>query len=362
MFSLPLSNYRDEPSRPGRRTPLRRLLPLALALAAGPFFLSAACADAAHGDAAHGDAAHGDAVTSPDSTLATIGGQTITQKDVDQLVGKDYREAAIKRLIRKSLIDAMAARANISVTDADADQAVTKWKKEVLGGDESRYQVELGRQGLTASLYREVVREGMIADLMVAKPTRLVNADYDQQRIQPLYVKTLDDAIQAYLALQKGESLVNVIREYSVKLLPMFTVWRYDSRFSRADLNSIWGGDRADHLAPEIGSFIKPIPSTDPPGYEILQIKEQTPGTALLGADRDAVTPMLLQQKISLRLQDWWAALEKQVSVIYAGVASGTPPVVAAESAAPVPTDGASAPGGGVVSIKLLPGPDKQPQ
>ncbi|MCA1596201.1 MAG: hypothetical protein LC772_07225, partial [Chloroflexi bacterium] len=72
----------------------------------------------------------------------------------------------------------------------------------------------------------------------------------------------------------------------------------------------------------------------------------------------DDVGPGLLRQKVDLRMQDWWAALEKQVLAIYAAAGTGKAAVSAvAPPPAAASSDGATAAGadGGALSIKLIP-------
>ena len=248
-----------------------------------------------------------------DAPLATVGAQAITQKDVNALIDQYYREAALKALIRKTLIDQQAAKAGVSLSDDDLTAGFQHWKKTTYGDDDAAFQLALGREGLTPALYLEAFREGVIARKIVAKTTILDDSDFDKVTLSAFIFKTPAEAKLAFETLRSHQALGRAFPE-PPEMLPPIIVQRYDNRFSEAGQAALFT-NRA-------GTYFPPIPWADPPGYLAATIAERHPGVNLPTLDRQVWAPGLLQRKTEHGLQEWWVALEKQVQLDYAAAAA----------------------------------------
>lgn len=249
-----------------------------------------------------------------DAPAATVNGQVITGKDVEAAVDHIFREAALKHLVMKTLIDQEAKKAGVSVTDTDVDTALNEWKLAAFGGDDAHYAASLDEEGLTPKLYREVLRENILAQKIAAATTRLEDADFDQLDVVPILAHTREQAQQVYESLvatqrgQPGMPLDQLMAQghFTVQWRKQTSVLRFDSRLDPGFMDGLF--------TLPIGSFAPPTASADGQGFEVLKIVGHRSGAKFATTDRVIWADTLLREKTRRHLQEWWVAMEKQVA------------------------------------------------
>ncbi|HET6384486.1 MAG TPA: hypothetical protein VFJ58_13915 [Armatimonadota bacterium] len=243
----------------------------------------------------------------------------VTPAEISQALNLYFRDAAVAQVIRQKLVDRAAQQAGVSVSPQEVDAAMAQWN----GGQADTNGGNLSQGFLTTALRREEMREEMLAIKIITKSTRLDNADFDRVEVQRIWCRTEKEANDAYQALINGRTLGTLIQGLAEnpQLLGNIEILRYDQRLDPASERTLFTLKRGECLPPTV--------SVDPPGYEVLIVARQMPADSLTEADRQVFAKSLLQQKISRSLQDWWAAIEKQVESRKALFSGAAPPPAA---------------------------------
>jgi hypothetical protein len=261
-----------------------------------------------------GSAATSHAVDAP---LAVVQGEPVTQKDVSDAAAGSYQDTILNHLILERLVDAAAKKAGVSVTPAEVDSALKSWKDDRFNGDENAYEAALMQDGMSPTLYSDVLRVQMLAQRVVTATTHLDDDDYDQVLVQRLAIHTRKDAEQVFAWLTAGWDILDIQRKNHVNVELLTATWfsRWDNRIPPEALAPLF------KLKPT--EFMRPVPQPDGPGYEILILQQHRSGAAVPPSDRQVAAVSLLPGKIRASLQEWWVALQKQVAEARAAGAAG---------------------------------------
>jgi parvulin-like peptidyl-prolyl isomerase len=142
--------------------------------------------------------------------VAVVGGQTITQEDLSNLLDrakKSYaaqhrpfpklgtpayeslKGQAVTFLVQRAQFAQKAADMGINISDKDVDARIEQLKKQYYGGSEKKYEQTLKSQGLTPDQAREEVRSELISEALYKKVTGKVHVSdsavksyYDQHK------------------------------------------------------------------------------------------------------------------------------------------------------------------------------------
>jgi len=262
---------------------------------------------------------HAPASYAADAPLAVVQGEAITQKDVSDAAAGAYRDTLLNHLILERLVEAAAKKAGVSVAPAEVEAALKSWKDDRFNGDENAYESALMQDGMSPTLYADVIRVQMLAQRVVTATTHLDDSDYDQVLVQRLAIHTREDAERVFAWLTAGWDILDIQRKNHVNVEFLTADWfsRWDSRIPANALAPLF------KLKPT--EFMRPIPQPGGPGYEILIMQQHRSGAAVTAADRQVAAVSLLPGKIRASLQEWWVALQKQVAEARAAGGAGAP-------------------------------------
>jgi foldase protein PrsA len=171
--------------------------------------------------------------------VAVVGGQTITQEDLSNLLDRAKKSyAAQKRpfpklgtpayeslkgqaitfLVQRAEFAQKAKDMGINISNKDVDARIEQLKKQYYGGSEQKYEQTLKSQGLTPDQAREEVKSELISETLYKKVTGSVHVSdsavknyYDQHKslyqqkssrdIRHILVKTKAQADKLYAQL-----------------------------------------------------------------------------------------------------------------------------------------------------------------
>jgi parvulin-like peptidyl-prolyl isomerase len=187
--------------------------------------------------------------------VAVVGGQTITQEDLSNLLDrakKSYaaqhrpfpklgtpsyeslKGQAITFLVQRAEFAQKAADMGINISDKDVDARIEQLKKQYYGGSEKKYEQTLKSQGLTPDQAREEVKSELISEALYKKVTGKVHVSdaavksyYDQHKalyqqkssrdIRHILVKTKAqaDKLYAQLVADHEKNFAALAKKYS---------------------------------------------------------------------------------------------------------------------------------------------------
>jgi foldase protein PrsA len=148
----------------------------------------------------------------PSGAIAKVSGQTITQKQFDDLLEqakrsyktqkrpfpkagtKEYqtlKNQAVQYLVDRVEFQQEADKLGVTVSDKEINDRLTKIKKQYFGGSDSRYKKQLAQQGLTDAQVKDDIKAQLIQEKIFKKVTSDVKVTdaqikkyYDQHQSQ----------------------------------------------------------------------------------------------------------------------------------------------------------------------------------
>jgi foldase protein PrsA len=158
---------------------VRRMLPI-LALAAVGFAL-AGCGGSSSGASGDSVAEAGDAKVSQADFNTLIRQQKLTYKTQKRPFPKKgskayvaLRDQIVAYLLRTAELETKAKDMGVTVSDAEIDAALKKFKQQSFGGDQKKYVAARNAQGLTEADVRQNERSQLIANKLFKKVTSSV--------------------------------------------------------------------------------------------------------------------------------------------------------------------------------------------
>ena len=134
----------------------------------------------------------GGSATLQSNDVAVVGGQTITQDDLSNLLNRakkryaaqhrafpklgtrayeSLKGQAVTFLVQRAEFAQKASDMGIDISDKDVDARIEQLKKQYYGGSEKKYEQTLKTQGLTPDQAREEVRSELISEALYKKVT-----------------------------------------------------------------------------------------------------------------------------------------------------------------------------------------------
>ena len=189
----------------------------------------------------------------PSNAVAKVDGQTITQKQFDELLDQAKRSyqsqkrkfppagsqeyqalknQAVQYLVQRVEFAQEAEDLGITITDKEIADRLKQIKKQYFGGSESRYDKQLKQQGLTDEQVKADVRAQLVSEKIFKKVTgkvKVSDADvkkyYDEHQSQygtpeqrdvaHILVKSKSLADKLYNRVKKGENFSKLAKQYS---------------------------------------------------------------------------------------------------------------------------------------------------
>jgi parvulin-like peptidyl-prolyl isomerase len=189
----------------------------------------------------------------PSGAVAKVSGQTITQKQFDDLLDqakKSYKSQkrafpkagtqeyqalknqAVQYLVQRIEFEQEADKLGVTVSDKEISDRLAQIKKQYFGGKESRYKQQLAQQGLSEAQVRDDIKAQLIQEKIFKKVTadaKVTDADakkyYDehlsqygtpeQRDVAHILVKKKSLADQLYSQLKGGANFAQLAKKYS---------------------------------------------------------------------------------------------------------------------------------------------------
>ena len=280
----------------------------------------------------------------PSGAVAKVSGQTITQKQFDDLLAqakrsyktqkrpfpkagtKEYqtlKNQAVQYLVQRVEFQQEADKLGVTVSDKETSDRLTKIKKQYFGGSDSRYKKQLAQQGLTDAQVKEDIRAQLIQEKIFKKVTSDVKvtdaqikkyydehqSQYgtpDQRDVAHILVKTKSLADKLYKRAKGGEDFAKLAKQYSQdpgskKVGGKLTISRG---------TTVGPFDQAAFLL-KTGSISRPV-KTDF-GFHIIKALGpiKAAKTTPFAKVKKTIRTQLLQQKRSEATTTWSAKLKK---------------------------------------------------
>ncbi len=189
----------------------------------------------------------------PSGAVAKVSGETITQKQFDDLLEQAKRSyksqkrkfppagtqeyqtlknQAVQYLVQRVEFQQEADKLGVKISDAEIDARLEKIKKQYFGGDESRYKKQLASQGLSDAQVKDDIEAQLIQEKIFKKVTSKVKVTdaavkkyYDanqsqygvpeQRDVAHILVKKKSLADTLYKRVKAGENFAKLAKQYS---------------------------------------------------------------------------------------------------------------------------------------------------
>jgi parvulin-like peptidyl-prolyl isomerase len=189
----------------------------------------------------------------PSDAVATVGDQTITRAQYDQLLSqakKSYaaqkrdfpkpgsaeyeqlKNQAVQYLVQRAEFAQKAKDLDINISDKQINDRLDQIKKQYFGGNDKKYQTQLKQQGLTEQQVKDDIKAQLVSEAIFKKVTenvKVTDADvkkyYDdhktqygvpeQRDIAHILVKKKALADQLYQQIQGGANFAALAKKYS---------------------------------------------------------------------------------------------------------------------------------------------------
>jgi foldase protein PrsA len=318
---------------------LRKLLPLLL------LALAAALAAAACGSS------NEEQRTVPAGAIALVGDKPLEKADLDRLVEQtrknyeaqkqDFPEAGtpqyesvksvlVKTLVQQAQWEQAGAALGVKVTDNEVQTQLDALKQQYFKGDETAFEDELDKQGMTEAQLREQLRSKLLSDKIyntVIGKVKVTDAeikayyndhksDYQQTEsrdVRHILVKTKSLADRVYNELKDGADFAKLAKKYS------------EDTASAAD-----GGNFTAYKGRTVAPFDKFVFSADTGdlskpiktefGWHVIEILSgvKPPGVQPLEDVRESINSTLLQEKQNEALRKFVQDARQKYAVTYA--------------------------------------------
>jgi foldase protein PrsA len=317
---------------------LRKLFPLLL-LALVTAAVAAACGG--------GD----DKKTVPAGAIALVGEQTIPKSELDRLIEQtrknykaqkqDFPEAGtpeyenvkgtlVRGLVQQAQWEQAGAAMGIRVTEKEVDTQLEALKEQYFKGDETKYEEELEKQGLTEEQLREQIEGKILSDKIYAVVTKKVKvsdaeikAYYDNHQdqyeqpqsreVRHILLKKKPLADEIYAKLRDGDDFAKLARRYTED-----TASKADGgNFTAFKGKTVPPFDKFVFDA-KTGALSEPIKTQF--GWHVIEVLEdvKAPSPQPLAEVRGDINTTLLQQKQNQALEDWVEETKQTYEVTYA--------------------------------------------
>jgi len=195
----------------------------------------------------------GETADVPDGAIAVVGEREIPKAEYDRLVAqakKTYeareqefpaagtpefaqlRNAIVRSLVEQTEFEIAAEELEVEVSDADVEERLVELKEQFFEGDDTKYEAELEKQGLTDEQVRADVRTRLLSERIFEEVTKDVEvtdeeiqAYYDENKAQfetpasrdvrHILVKQKARADDLYRQLRQGGDFAALAKRFS---------------------------------------------------------------------------------------------------------------------------------------------------
>lgn len=249
------------------------------------------------------------------AVVATVNGEQITRDEVHQKLMTYYGAAVVDDMILTRLVDQEAARAGVTVTDAEVEEEVEA-TKAAYGGD-LYFSWALSQYGLSEAQFRDMLRRDMVATAVLRQQLQpddaTLKAYFDEMqsaeqtrkiKVRHILVDTEEKANEIKARLDAGADFAQLAQAESKDTA---------SAAKGGDLGLIGKGDtvsefEAAAFALSDGEISAPVQSTY--GWHIIQAYQLH-----FEQEKQTILEQYLNEKVSARLGTWYSELRENAQI-----------------------------------------------
>jgi foldase protein PrsA len=290
----------------------------------------------------------GEEVSTPDvpaGAVAVVGEVEIAKSEFDRLVEQakksfeaqeqefpeagtpeyeDVKSSIVRSLVEEAQWEQESAEMGIKVTDQEVTKRLDELKEQFFQGDESKYEEELERQGLTEAQVRDEIRSRVLSEKVynsVTKSVKITDKEIqayykknetqfeqpESREVRHILVKTRVKAQDIYRQLQNGASFATLAKKFT------------QDEASKAEGGKMTA-QKGRTVAPfdkfvfdaETGDLSEPIKTEF--GWHVIEVlsdvkpKSVTPLTDV----KESIKTTLLQQRQNAAMRRWAADLKEK--------------------------------------------------
>jgi foldase protein PrsA len=243
---------------------------------------------------------------------------------------EDIKSTLVRSLVQQAQWELAGAAMGLKVSEEEIDSELASLKEQYFNGDETKFQEELEKQGLTEEQLREQIEAKVLSDKIYAAVTKKatvseteIKAYYDQNKAtyqQP-------ESRQVRHILVKGEPLAD---EIHAKLENGANFAQLAKRYTEDTASNTEGGKleafKGKTVAPfdkfvfsaETGELSEPIKTQF--GWHVIEVlgDVEPASTQPLDEVSETIKSTLLQEEQNKALQDWVQETKTTYKVVYA--------------------------------------------
>ncbi|MFO7275104.1 MAG: peptidylprolyl isomerase [Bacillota bacterium] len=247
--------------------------------------------------------------------IATVNGDRITRAEVHDKLMAYYGAGVVDDMILTRLVDQEAAKAGVTVTDAEVEEKFAA-TKAAYGGD-LNFAWALSQYGLTEAQFRDMLRRDMVATRVLRQQLQpddaTLRAYFDEMqssdetrkiKVRHILVETEEKANEIRAQLNAGADFAELAKAESKDTA---------SAAQGGDLGLIGKGDtvaefEAAAFALGDGEISAPVQSQY--GWHVIQAYHLD-----FEREKEAIREQYLNEKVSERLGTWYSELREKAQI-----------------------------------------------
>jgi parvulin-like peptidyl-prolyl isomerase len=189
----------------------------------------------------------------PDNAVATVGGDTVTKAQFDQVIAQAKRgyekqrrkfpspgtpeyetlkSQAVEFLVQRAEFEQAADKMGITVNDKQVDDRIAQLKKQYFKGNDAKFKQQIAAQGYTLAEVEDNVRAQLLSEELfnqVTKDAKVSNAEVEKyykdhasqyrtpesRDVRHILVKQKSLADRLYRRLHGGANFAQLAKQYS---------------------------------------------------------------------------------------------------------------------------------------------------
>ena len=287
----------------------------------------------------------GETADVPDGAIAVVGEREIPKAEYDRLVAqakKTYeareqefpaagtpefaqlRNAIVRSLVEQTEFEIAAEELEVEVSDADVEERLVELKEQFFEGDDTKYEAELEKQGLTDEQVRADVRTRLLSERIFEEVTK--DVEVTDEEIQAYY-----DENKAQFETPASRDVRHILVKQKARADDLYRQLRQGGdfaalakRFSQDPASKAEGGKftaqqgatvpEFDQTAFELetGELSEPVKTQF--GWHIIEATAavEPKATQPLSEVEEQISQQLLEEKKNARINEWIAELRER--------------------------------------------------
>lgn len=255
------------------------------------------------------------------SAVATVNGEKITRSELHNQLVDLYGKQTLNQMITSRLVAQEAAKAGVTVTEAELEAELEEIKEEV-GGD-YYFEYLLAQQGLTEDLFKRIyLLDQMLAIKILSKDVTVTEeqmqeyfnankAEFDERKAtaRHILVETEEEARAIKAELEGGADFAELARERSIEQA---------AKETGGDLGTFGRGEMVAEFDEAVFSMQKgqiSDPVQTEHGWHIIELLDMEGEPPVYENVKEKVRQALVEQEASSRIATWIADVRAKAEI-----------------------------------------------